>query len=359
VTSVNLTGDLFFNTLLAATCVIVLGTILLWTRVRGVPILRFLQRLMLVGLCQLAAVAVAGTWVNNHYGLYASWSDLLGTDNQGSLVMAGPPPKVAAFTPSLGGTVSTFFRGPQSRLAGEVYVWKPPQYDEPAYKRTRFPVIELLHGIPGEPRDWMMRGGMPGTLARLMAEHRLKPALLVMPEIAPGGADTDCSNTGKVRGATWLAKDVTGLIKHRFRTLSDPKSWALVGISTGGFCAIKLPMQYPKIFGIGAGMDADPFAGDPTVLTDRALRTANAPLTLARSRPPVHLFAATSAQDSWSPPSNITALADVVRPPTVLAPAYILQDGGHNWHTWTRMEPALFTWLNGVLAGPEQAAKGR
>lgn len=287
--------------------------------------------------------------MNSHFGLYASWSDLLGTDNSGALVMAGPPPRTATFTRSINGTVSTYFRGPQSRLAGEVYVWTPPQYAEKAYHKTHFPVIELLHGSPGEPRDWLTRGGMPGAIAHLMASHRLTPAVVVIPEITPGGVDTDCSNTPAVRGATWLSKDVPGLIRHHFRVLSAPRAWALIGISTGGFCAIKLPMQFPKVFGIGAGMDSDPFAGDPTVLKRTALRTANAPLTLARSRPPVTLFAATSAQDSWSPPSNITALARAIRPPTTLAPGYVLQQGGHNWRTWARMEPALFTWLNSVL----------
>ncbi|MFC6704690.1 alpha/beta hydrolase [Flexivirga alba] len=235
-----------------------------------------------------------------------------------------------------------------------MYVWTPPQYGQAAYKHVHFPVIELLHGVPGEARDWIIKGGMPGTLATMMAHGTLEPAIVVMPTIDPGGVDTDCSDTPEAKGAKWLADDVPRLLARHFRVLPTPKAWALVGLSTGGFCAIKLAMQYPKVFGIGAGMDSDPFVGDPAVLADPALRWANAPITLAQQRPAVQLFAATSAQDTWSPPSHITALQRVVRYPTVLAPPYILSQGGHNWGTWGRMEPRLFSWLNTVLAPPQK-----
>nr|WP_246241924.1 alpha/beta hydrolase-fold protein [Flexivirga aerilata] len=349
-----MTGDAFYYALIAGTVLMAVLSLLLWGRVRGPGVVRVAQRLVLLVLCQVCAIAVAGTWVNNHYGLYASWSDLLGTNSSSHLVMSGPPPQTADFTRYEGGTVSTFFRGPHSRLAGQVIVWTPPQYAEKAYRHTNFPVIELLHGDPGEPQDWITRGGMPGRLAQFMADGRIKPALVVMPQIYPGGVETDCSDTSQSKVATWMAQDVPALLDRHFRVEHTPRAWALVGISTGGLCAIKLPMQYPKVFGIGAGMDADPFAGDPSVLTDTAERVRNAPLELATKRPPVQLYAATSAQDTWSPPSNIAALAAAVRPPTVLAPAYIERDGGHNWQTWARMEPALFSWLDGVLAPPAQ-----
>ncbi|WP_265442628.1 alpha/beta hydrolase [Flexivirga meconopsidis] len=348
----SLTGDAFYYALIAGTVLMAVLTLLLWSRVPGPGLLRVGQRLVLLMLCQACAIAVAGTWVNNHYGLYASWSDLLGTDTSSHLVMSGPPPQTADFTRFEGGTVSTFFRGPHSRLAGQVIVWTPPQYDEKAYRKRNFPVIELLHGDPGEPVDWIHRSGMPGRLAKLMADGRMKPALVVMPQIMPGGVDTDCSDTPQSKVATWLAQDVPGVLHRHFRVQRAPRAWALVGLSTGGLCAIKLPMQYPKVFGIGAAMNADPFAGDPSILPDSATREANAPLVLARKRPPVQLFAATSAQDVSSPPANIAALAAAVRPPTTLAPPYVLSDGGHNWQTWNRLEPALFSWLNGVLASP-------
>ncbi|HWC22676.1 MAG TPA: alpha/beta hydrolase-fold protein [Flexivirga sp.] len=355
----SLTGLGFYDTTIVATLLAVTTTMLLWSRVRGMVALRALQRIAMLVMCQLCAIVLTMTWVNNHFGLYASWSDLPGTGGSGHLVMSGPPPETADFSPAARGTESTFFRGPASRLAGEVFVWTPPQYHQAAYKHDRFPVIELLHGVPGEAQDWLIKGGMPGRLATMMAHGTLEPAIVVMPTLNPGGVDTDCTDTPRAKVATWLAKDVPRLLSRHFRVLSDPKGWALAGLSTGGFCAIKLSLQYPKKFGIGAGMDSDPFTGDPAVLADTALRTANAPVTLAQKRPPVQLFAGTSAQDHWSPPSHIFALQRAVRYPTVLAPPYILSRGGHNWGTWGRIEPALFAWMNTVLAPPQsQTSRG-
>lgn len=349
----SLTGQPFYYTLIVLTVLAVVGALLLWNRVLGPVAVKTLQRLFMLVVCQVVAIALMATWVNNHFGLYASWSDLLGTDNPSHLVMAGPPPQVATISKADAGTVSTFFRGPASGLAAEIYIWTPPQYSEAAYKHTNFPVIMLLHGVPGEAHDWITKGGMPQTLGRMMAAGKLKPAIIVMPTINPGNVDTDCSDTPQSKNATWLAKDVPNFVERHFRVIKSPKAWALAGFSTGGFCAIKLPMQYPKIFGIGAGMDSDPFTGDPSVLPNNTLRLVNSPVWLARSAPPVQLMAATSEQDPDSPVENILTLQRAIRWPTVFATPFVLSSGGHNWRTWGDEEPAVFAWINTVLEGPQ------
>lgn len=348
----QLTGEPFYYVLILAVIASIVLTLLLWGRVRGVPVARIAQRLLLLVLCQVCAIALTATWVNNHYGLYASWSDLMGSSNSSALVMAGPNPQTAKFTRSMSGTETTYFRGPKSQLAGPVYVWVPPQYREQSYRQDRFPVITLLAGVPGVPQDWILKKSMLHIVESMMADGSLKPSILVMPDLMPGGANTDCSNTPQAKVATWLSQDVPNLIRRHFRVLKKPSGWAVTGYSTGGFCALKLPMQFPKIFGIGAGMDSDPVQGDSTVLADSTLRRVNSPLYLAGKRPDVRLFAATSAQDRWSPPSNIERLRAAIHKPTTLAPAFVLPNGGHNGNTWSREEPELFLWMNSHLASP-------
>ena len=46
-------------------------------------------------------------------------------------------------------------RGQASHLTRAVYVYLPPQYFQAKYSDYRFPVIELLHGFPGQPQDWI------------------------------------------------------------------------------------------------------------------------------------------------------------------------------------------------------------
>ena len=343
----SLTGNAFFYVLIIATVLAAIGTLALWGRVRGPRPVRWLGRLAMIVICQLTAIAVVATWINNSYGLYSSWNDLLGDDNgTATAAMPGPPANRAMFTRSSNGILETYFRGKYSKLSGEVLVWTPPQYDQAQYKDYKFPVMMLLHGVPGSPSSWIEGGGMPNALAAMMADGTVKPAIVVIPVINPGGIDTDCSDTPLRKNATWLTRDVPELIDNQFRALSEPKAWGLLGLSTGGLCAIKLPMQYPKVFGSGAAMDADPFTGDTSVLTDPELRLVNSPIWLAKQRPDVSLFAATSAQDRFSPPSNITALQKVIQWPTTLAEPLILPDGGHNWNTWQRMYPTVFPWLS-------------
>jgi enterochelin esterase-like enzyme len=347
----SLTGTALFYLLIAGTAVAVLATLLLWGVVRGPRPLRWLTRLLMIALCQATAIAVVAVWINNSYGLYSSWDDLFGENTGGSLTaaMPGPPISRAAFTTGSNGIQETYFHGKYSKLSGEVLVWTPPQYDEPQYRNDKFPVMVLLHGDPGSPQSWVDGGDLPNSIASLMASGKVKPAIVVIPVIDPGGVDTDCSDTPTRKNATWLAKDVPDLIEGHFRALPEAKAWGLIGFSTGGLCSVKLAMQYPDTFASAVAMDADPFAGDPSILADPELRKINSPLWLAKQRPDVSLFAATSAQDRFSSVANIAALQNAIEWPTTMAEPLILAEGGHNWGTWQRMFPTVFPWLSDHL----------
>ena len=346
----SLTGSSFFYLTITVTVLAVLATLLLWSRIPGPDPLRWFSRVVLIAVCQATAIAVVAVWINNSYGLYSSWNDLLGNDNGTvAAAMPGPPANRAVFTQASNGMLETYFRGKYSKLSGEVLVWTPPQYDEPQYKAYRFPVMMLLHGVPGSPSSWIEGGSMPKSIAARMDEGTVKPAIVVIPVIDPGGVDTDCSDTPAHKNATWVARDVPELIDNQFRALTEAKAWGVIGFSTGGLCSVKLAMQYPRTFASAVAMDPDPFAGDPGVLTDPAQRKLNSPLWLARKKPDVSLFVATSAQDRFSPVSNITALQHAVQLPTTLAPPLVLPVGGHNWNTWQRMFPTVFPWLSDHL----------
>lgn len=356
----ELTSTSFLVTLIAVTGLAMLPALLLWNRIPGPGWVRWPVRVLMIGLCQLTAICVVATWINGSYGLYSSWDDLLGTDAaQDAGSMTGPPPGRARFTQNGDGTRSTYFRGSHSKLAGQVTVWTPPEYSTPGADRTRFPVLVLLHGYPGTPRTWTDIGNMPGALNELVGLGAVHPFILVIPEIDPGGVNTDCSNTPQRRTADWLAQDVPDLVERNFRTLPAPAGWGLMGVSTGGFCAVKLPLQYPKVFRAGAALDPDPLTGDPDVLADRTLRERNSPMWLVEhgDKADVGLFLATSAQDKDSPPAGLEEFARAaaaaggeVRVKTLVRP-----EGGHNFQTWIGMYPDALGWLSTELAPPSAA----
>lgn len=351
----ELTSTSFLVTLLGVTALAMAAALLLWNRIPGPGWVRWPARLLMLGLCQLTAICVMATWINQSYGLYSSWDDLLGTGTQlqdGS--MTGPPPGRARFTPGDDGTLSTYVRGSHSKLAGQVTVWTPPEYGAPGADRTRFPVLMLLHGYPGSPRSWLDAGQMPGAvddLARLGTAH---PFILVIPEVYPGGVNTDCTNTPQRRIADWLARDVPDLVARNFRTLPQPGGWGLMGYSTGAFCAVKLPLQYPKVFRAGVALDPDPLTGDPQVLADPVLRERTSPMWLVRHTKDADtgLFLATSAQDADSPPGQLAAFAEAARGTGVRVRTLVRPAGGHNFQTWSGMYPDALGWLSTEISPP-------
>ncbi|MER5547795.1 alpha/beta hydrolase [Streptomyces sp. NPDC001118] len=349
----SLTGTTFFVLLIVATAVCVIGTMALWSLVRGPQPVRWLSRFMMIGLCQLTAISVVATWINNDYGLYASWDDLLGRNN-GAVAMPGPPADRAKFTHTETGMLDTYFRGRHSALSGQVIVWTPPQYNEPRYRHTRFPVVLLLHGVPGGPASWLEHGGMPGEFEQLMKAGTSHPFILAMPTVDPGGIDTDCTDQRNRKVATWMAVDVPELLGKKFRTQSGAKGWGVMGFSTGGFCAARLPLAYPKVFAAGAALDPDPLTGDEGVIGDPEFRKRTSPTDMVRhTTAPVGLFLATSAQDRLSPPHYIEQFTQAAAGTPVRTQTLVLPTGGHNYNTWTRLYPAAFSFLSRETSAPK------
>ncbi|MFE4260647.1 alpha/beta hydrolase [Streptomyces sp. NPDC056883] len=357
----ELTSTSFLITLIVVTGLAMLAALLLWNRIPGPGWVRWPARLLMIGLCQLTAICVVATWINGSYGLYSSWDDLLGTDaGQNDAAMTGPPLGRAKFTLGGDGTRTTYFRGSHSKLAGQVIVWTPPEYDAPGAEKTRFPVLMLLHGYPGSPRSWLDIGDMPGALEQLVQLGAAHPFILVIPDLYPGGVNTDCTNTPQRKVASWLAEDVPDLVAKNFRTLPEPKGWGLMGISTGAFCAAKLPLQYPKAFRAGAALDPDPLTGDPDVLSDPVLREHNSPMWLVQQakrdkNTDVGLFLATSAQDKDSPPQQLTEFTKAAQNSGVRVKTLVRPQGGHNFQTWIGMYPDALGWLSTEISPPAEA----
>ncbi|MGW7003622.1 alpha/beta hydrolase [Streptomyces sp. NPDC054933] len=354
----SLTGTLFFFVLIAATVLMVLATLVLWGRIPGPQPARWLARLIMILLCQLTAISVVAVWINTSYGLYASWADLLGTNNNANAAaMPGPPASQAKFSRSGTGILDTYFHGAHSKLSGQVIVWTPPEYDDPKNRNMKFPVLLLLHGVPGSPQSWLEHGGMPADFQKMVDQNKVHPFILAMPVINPGSVDTDCADIPGRKVATWLSADVPSLIRDKFRTVPGPQGWGVMGFSTGGYCAAMLPLEYPKVFGAGAALDPDRLSGDPSVLPNAETRRLNSPTDMVKgSRADVAIFLATSKQDRFSQPFYIEQFARAAQGSKVRVKTELLASGGHNYGTWTSEYPAAFGWLSQQLAAPQRSA---
>ncbi|WP_051943043.1 alpha/beta hydrolase [Streptacidiphilus rugosus] len=355
---VSLTGNAFFYTLILATVVAIVLTTLAWGAVRGPKALRWLLRVGMIGVCQVTAIAVVAVWINNDNGLYTSWTDLLGDTSANNVTLPSSDTAwaKAVFGPGPSGFESAMYKGPVSGLTGQVLVWTPPQYDQTKYQNDRFPVIVLLHGYPGSTKTWLAGGKMPQSLAQMMAKGTMKPAVIVVPTIDPNGKNTDCTDSNGVRNGTWIGTDVPNMIKRQFRVLDSAHGWGLVGISTGGYCAVRMVLKHPDRFATAVAMSPDDFHGDPSNVSTKGVLASENPLALLRRTGPdtdVSIMVATSLHDRYSTKANADALRTAAKFPVQVATPLLLKDGGHNWGTWTSMYPSLFPWLNALLDAPQ------
>lgn len=371
----SLTGwpMLFLAVLIVAAAPV--GTHALWSRIRGPRPVRLATRLSMIGFCQITAILLCFVVVNNHYGFYASWDDLLGRDSGPGVISTashqtsagphpgwqGPVPRVRPvgpaqdFEPAGNGTLVTSFRGPISGLAShnDVYVWLPPQYNDPRYAKSDFPVLLLFPGFPGTPQTWFgTMSGQAALLGQMKADpQNTTPFVLAAVNInMQKGINTDCSDIpGGPRVATFITQDVRPMLERSFRVMTDRRGWGMMGYSEGGLCAGKLLVQYPEDFSAAVQMSGD--TRPDGVLSHHGQNAVdeNSTLWLFQHRKPsqqVALLAAASEEDGTTL-AQAQQLAQAA-PESV----YVLrsQFGAHNINVWRGWLPQAYSWLSQQLA---------
>ncbi|MFF8385814.1 alpha/beta hydrolase [Streptomyces kanasensis] len=374
----SLTGTPFFVTAAALAVVAVVVPFVWWGRVRGPLLVRGLARLAMVGFAQVTAMLVVFLAVNDANGLFSDWDDLLGRqDNVRSADDLGPdglggrrvadlPKTRQTFRPvpaSTDGRLrTTLLEGQVSGVSAEVYVWLPPQYDDPAYRNVKFPVVELFSGFPGTPSSWFAGLRVTEQLEPLMRDGRVAPFILVSPRTKLlGDADAGCANVpGVVNAETWVSVDVRKMVIDNFRAVGTPDGWAAAGFSAGGHCAAKVALAHPDRYRYAVSMSGynDPAAEPASIVgKDERLRKANDPLTLLRAAPTPPRLTLLYTGDGGDGHQQGLDLRAAAQPPTRVEVRRVV--GGHRTSTWAEEVPEVFTWLTRRLEGAGTAAHRR
>jgi enterochelin esterase-like enzyme len=363
----SLTGTPFLYTLIVLFAIALVVPLLLWSRLRGPRALRAVARMLMLLFAQGTAVALVFVMVNNANGLYDNWADLLGTGNHvqqaadlgadgtGGIALKKLPRVRQHFTwasgPGMRGVREAQLKGRVSGVNAEVYVWLPPQYNEPRYRHHRFPVVELLPGYPGSAKAWFGSMSTTRQLAPLMRDGQVAPFILVAPRTnLLAGVDTGCANIpGTVNADSWLSVDVPKMVMDNFRAEPAPKGWAVAGYSAGAHCAVKLAVAHPDRYRAAVGMSGynDPIGERNSLAAQNpALRGENNPYLLLRSRrtpPPIALYISGEAGDGYEAG---TALESIAKAPTTVHVVFLPRSaGGHTMALWRPQVTTVFRWL--------------
>ena len=138
-----------------------------------------------------------------------------------------------------------------SPIIGEDFAYRvylPPDYQ--ARPQRRYPVLYMLHGNGGNYTEWS-DSFLPEQADRLIVAGEIPPLIIVMPD---DGETTYWANWSEgPRWGDYVTEDVVSTIDQRYRTLANPRSRAIGGLSMGGLGALNLAFQHPDVFGVVGG----------------------------------------------------------------------------------------------------------
>lgn len=137
-----------------------------------------------------------------------------------------------------------FFSKLQQRMR-RFLVYTPPGYESSGTRQ--YPALVLLPGTPGDENDWTSGGGFAEIMFdNFIAQGQMEPMIVVMhaSDILENGKRDD--NLRQFEPV--LIDELLPVIRKRYRVGSQPRLWAIAGLSLGGEFALTVGLRHPKLF---------------------------------------------------------------------------------------------------------------
>lgn len=299
-------------------------------------------RVGLVILLVLALLLVAGGWMGYNYFKHRT---LWGNPNT-------YPPFVTSF-----GAVNT--KTFHSKALGESMtydVYLPPGYNDPKNASVRYPVVYLLHGAPGGYDDWITVGGANVEMDTLLAQKRLRPMILVMPQGSPWrfASSTEYVDGPLGKWETYISRDLVGEVDASYRTLAARDGRAIAGLSAGGYAAANIGLRHPDEYGV-VGSFSGYFtaqAHQPAFGGSRALAASNSPASYLpklnkKNVPDIYFYVGASDPPYTAENQRFAAQLKSQGIPY----DFHVYPGGHTWSLWRDQLPNFLLYASKNLKG--------
>jgi S-formylglutathione hydrolase FrmB len=213
----------------------------------------------------------------------------------------------------------------------------------------RLPVVYLLHGAGESYRSWSNDSGV--------AQYAAQGLILIMPE----GASSYYMNAAlkpQDRYEDFLEHDLIADVEARFPAASGRSNRAIVGVSMGGFAAVKLALARPDLFAFAGALS--PAIDVPsrrfsfkhaeqgwrfrTIFgsVGSSSRKASDPFVLVQTADPAatpYLYITAGEQEALLDPNR--RFAERLRQ-RHFAYEFHSKPGGHDWGEWEAQIPGCF-----------------
>ena len=140
-------------------------------------------------------------------------------------------------------------------------------------QESRYPVLYYLHGLGDNEQSFSRSGGW--TLIEDLREHgKIGDFLIVAPE---GGASFYINSAdGSNRWSDFFLREFMPYIEGKYRTVAGREGRAIMGISMGGFGALRFAFAYPEVFSAVSAQSAALILETPEELNEMAQSHADA-----------------------------------------------------------------------------------
>jgi S-formylglutathione hydrolase FrmB len=129
---------------------------------------------------------------------------------------------------------------------GVYSIYLPKDYDDEKNAQKRYPVIYFLHGLNEDHNRFNTRGGA-GVLDKVIGEKGIPQLIFVC--VYDGSRRSFYMDSRRAKVETMIVKDLITHVDKKYRTIADRSSRALMGVSMGGFGALKIAFKNTAMFG--------------------------------------------------------------------------------------------------------------
>ena len=254
--------------------------------------------------------------------------------------------------------VKTTWHGRRSGFTGDIWAWVPPQYHQPEYAKSGFPVLIALPGAWGYPSNYW--ADAPFALEERVAEWsrqgKTLPFIVVMPVLNPAKRYYDGSDIpGQPKMGSWLTEDVPDFVRANFRTYDSRDGWAFMGSSSGGFAGLKAVLKHPQKFKAVIANGPDTAPDSPLWKGHPAEMRANDPRWLARQlvarKGPEVYLAFELGTEEVAVPDVKRFIRDHTGGP-IHSTLFEIPGGEHSGHTYIQRMADSLHWISEQMRGP-------
>jgi enterochelin esterase-like enzyme len=175
----------------------------------------------------------------------------------------------------------SIWRGVIPGAARKSMIYLPPRFSE----RRRYPVVYLLHGMPGSPWGYVNSLSLSALGDTLITRHDARPFIAVAPVAGPT-AYYDGEWAGQWED--YLVRRVVPWVDAHLPTIASARGRTLAGLSAGGYGSVDIGIRHPRLFSRleSWGGYFTPFGDDPLDNVRDEVLAAHDPTLLVRTTAP-------------------------------------------------------------------------